>query len=202
MKVRIFYSIDKGVYSAAVHTEDWSEDEVALMAEHGDPEISVSGTLVLFPVIVGSNTEGTGSSTLQDLSKSWTTNKLKGRTIWNRTKSQVGTVTSNTKTSLTSVIGSDPMLWDHDDNYEITQVVTTLAEQEKDMFRVRADSPIIMSFDNRDYPYVDPMTGVFTTAENMTNGWAYTVSGRIGDARSGLLALGDGFAREEVVTYE
>lgn len=202
MKVRIFYSLDKGVYSAAVHTEEWSEDEVALMAEHGDPEISVSGTIILFPVIVGSNTEGSGSSTLQDLSKSWKTDKLKGRTIWNRTKSQQGKVTGNTKTTLTAVMGTTPMLWDHDDNYEIVQTTTTLKPEEKDLFRVRADSPITMSFDVQDYPVVDPMTGAFTTAENMANGWAYTISGRIGEARSGLLALGSGFVREEIIPYE
>lgn len=203
MKIRIFYTIDSGVYTAAIHTENWSEDELTLMAENGDPEVSVSGTIILFPAITGSSTSVTmGSSVLEDSSKEWRTNSLKGRTVRNLTKAQSGIVVNNTATALAAVIGTAPMTWDHNDNYEITQVTMELVPSEKDLYRIRADSPLMMSFDIRDYPASDPMTGVFTTAENMADGWAYTMLYRIEDARTALLSCRRSFVREEVFDYE
>jgi len=201
MKIRIFYTVNGGVYTASINTEDWSLDDLSLMAEYGEPEISVSGTIVLFPAEDGQHTALSGSSILVDSIESWDTNGLIGRTIRNITKGQTGRVTSNTSNTLVAMIGAATMLWDNGDSYEMAAVTTTLEPEETDLFRIKSDSPIDMSFDVRDYPAVDPATGVFTTAKNMANGWASTVRQRIVDARNALIAMNDKFTREEVNEY-
>lgn len=44
MKKRIFSEMDNGVYRVALHTEDWSEGDIRLMEQFGEPEINVGGT--------------------------------------------------------------------------------------------------------------------------------------------------------------
>lgn len=45
MKIRTFYRLENGVYTASVFTEDWSEQDLRLMQKFGEPEINVGGTL-------------------------------------------------------------------------------------------------------------------------------------------------------------
>lgn len=201
MKIRIFYTVEDGVYSASINTEDWSIDDLDLMAEYGEPEVSVSGTITLFPMEDGQHVGMNGASILVDSLEAWATNSLVGRTIHNVTKAQTGKVTSNTANTLVAMIGAATMLWDNGDVYSIPAVTATLEPGEKDLFRIKSDSPIDMSFDVRDYPVVDPSTGVFTTAKNMANGWASTMRQRIADAREELLDKNDNFTREEVNEY-
>ena len=45
MKLRIFTGMDDLVYRVVVHTEDWSEGDLDLMYQFGEPEINVGGTI-------------------------------------------------------------------------------------------------------------------------------------------------------------
>ena len=215
MTIRIFYTQTDGVYIAEVHSEEWSLDEVRLMEQHGEPEISMSGTIVLFPEILGSQTNSSKSSTLADATKDWVASSLVGRSIVNTTTSATGTVTANTSNTLQATGGSGAMSWEPGNNYSISEVDSTtmpLEEVERrrghdrpddpedepqDLQRIKSDSPFVRSFDVRDYP----LTNSFETAANMANGWALAIRDRIADARAALLAEEDGFSREEVYTY-
>jgi hypothetical protein len=43
MKIRVFKTLLNSVYKVTVRTEDWSQDDLALMAQYGEPEINVGG---------------------------------------------------------------------------------------------------------------------------------------------------------------
>ena len=43
MKIRTFLNMDDSVYRIAVFTEDWSEGDLGLMVQFGEPEIDVGG---------------------------------------------------------------------------------------------------------------------------------------------------------------
>lgn len=45
MKKRIFSEMDNGVYRVVIDTEDWSEGDLELMEQFGEPEIDVGGTV-------------------------------------------------------------------------------------------------------------------------------------------------------------
>ena len=45
MKKRIFSEMDNGVYRVVITTEDWSEGDVELMEQFGEPEVNVGGEL-------------------------------------------------------------------------------------------------------------------------------------------------------------
>lgn len=44
MKIRIFTNLKNGVYHARIHTEDWSENDRALMRKYSEPEINLGGS--------------------------------------------------------------------------------------------------------------------------------------------------------------
>ena len=46
MKKRIFSEMDNGVYRVVITTEDWSEGDVELMEQFGEPEVNVGGELI------------------------------------------------------------------------------------------------------------------------------------------------------------
>lgn len=43
MKIRIFQNMDDMVYRIVMFTEDWSQGDVELMVQYGEPEIDVGG---------------------------------------------------------------------------------------------------------------------------------------------------------------
>lgn len=43
MKIRIFSNMCNGVYRIVINTEDWSQGDIELMAQYGEPEINVGG---------------------------------------------------------------------------------------------------------------------------------------------------------------
>lgn len=45
MKIRVFSSMDNGVYRVVIGAEDWSEGDVLLMEQFGEPEVDVGGTV-------------------------------------------------------------------------------------------------------------------------------------------------------------
>ena len=45
MKKRIFSEMDNGVYRVVITTEDWSEGDLELMEQFGEPEIDVGGEI-------------------------------------------------------------------------------------------------------------------------------------------------------------
>lgn len=45
MKKRVFMNMDDAVFRIVVETEDWSEGDVELMDQYGEPEVNVGGTL-------------------------------------------------------------------------------------------------------------------------------------------------------------
>lgn len=45
MKKRVFREMDNAVYRIVVDTEDWSQGDVKLMEEFGEPEINVGGEI-------------------------------------------------------------------------------------------------------------------------------------------------------------
>lgn len=45
MKKRIFSGMDNGVFRVVITTEDWSEGDVELMEQFGEPEIDVGGSV-------------------------------------------------------------------------------------------------------------------------------------------------------------
>ena len=49
MKKRVFSEMDDGVYRVAIMTEDWSEGDVRLMEQFGEPEVNVGGTVRYTP---------------------------------------------------------------------------------------------------------------------------------------------------------
>lgn len=46
MKIRIFSDMCDGVYRIVFNTEDWSQGDVELMAQFGEPEINVGGDVI------------------------------------------------------------------------------------------------------------------------------------------------------------
>ena len=44
MKIRTFNTIEGGVYTVSVNTEDWSEGDKQLMIKYGEPMVDVGGT--------------------------------------------------------------------------------------------------------------------------------------------------------------
>lgn len=49
MKIRSFYTLQNGVYKAALNTEDWSEGDTKLMQKFGEPEIDKGGDFTIPP---------------------------------------------------------------------------------------------------------------------------------------------------------
>lgn len=45
MKKRVFSTMDNGVYRIDVSTEDWSEGDLELMAQFGEPLVNLGGTI-------------------------------------------------------------------------------------------------------------------------------------------------------------
>lgn len=45
MKIRVFSNMDNGVYRVVIGAEDWSEGDVLLMEQFGEPELDVGGTV-------------------------------------------------------------------------------------------------------------------------------------------------------------
>lgn len=45
MKKRVFREMDNGVYRVAIMTEDWSEGDIRLMEQFGEPEVNVGGDI-------------------------------------------------------------------------------------------------------------------------------------------------------------
>lgn len=45
MKIRVFMNMDDAVFRVAVNTEDWSEGDLDLMDQFGEPEVNVGGLL-------------------------------------------------------------------------------------------------------------------------------------------------------------
>lgn len=43
MKIRVFLSMDDSVFRVLINTEDWSERDLELMVQYGEPEINVGG---------------------------------------------------------------------------------------------------------------------------------------------------------------
>jgi len=44
MKIRKFFSVNNDVYKVSLTTEDWSENDLNLMARFGEPEVDVGGS--------------------------------------------------------------------------------------------------------------------------------------------------------------
>lgn len=49
MKKRVFMGMDNSVYNVVISTEDWSQDDLKLMYEFGEPEINVGGDVYYPP---------------------------------------------------------------------------------------------------------------------------------------------------------
>lgn len=122
MKIRVYKLLTDGVYKAKVVTEDWSELDIDLMEQFGEPEIDVSGTF-----------DGTQDQALPDI-----TFQLSGARL----------------------------------------------------VRVKSDSPLIESFDIRDY----------ADAADRATLWAATIVSRITEAVTDMRAQHDTFSGEEVYT--
>ena len=45
MKKRIFMNMCDAVYRVSVFTEDWSEGDIGLMRQYGEPEVDAGGTI-------------------------------------------------------------------------------------------------------------------------------------------------------------
>ena len=45
MKKRVFMEMDNAVFHIIIDTQDWSQDDVKLMAQFGEPEIDVGGRI-------------------------------------------------------------------------------------------------------------------------------------------------------------
>jgi hypothetical protein len=45
MKIRIFRNMDDGVFRVVLNTEDWSQGDIELMKQFGEPEIDVGGDI-------------------------------------------------------------------------------------------------------------------------------------------------------------
>lgn len=45
MKIRVFLDMDDSVFRIAINTEDWSEGDITLMEQFGEPEVDVGGTV-------------------------------------------------------------------------------------------------------------------------------------------------------------
>ena len=45
MKMRIFSNMCNGVYRIVINTEDWSEGDIELMAQYGEPLVNVGGEI-------------------------------------------------------------------------------------------------------------------------------------------------------------
>lgn len=43
MKIRIFQNMDDCVFRIVLNTEDWSQDDIKLMCQYGEPEIDMGG---------------------------------------------------------------------------------------------------------------------------------------------------------------
>lgn len=49
MKIRVFRNMCNGIYRIMIDTQDWSQDELKLMCQFGEPEVDVGGTIVFGP---------------------------------------------------------------------------------------------------------------------------------------------------------
>lgn len=65
MKIRIFKTLSDGVFTARVHTEDWSQNDTSAMVKYGEPEISLGGDIPLS--IEDSSSSGDQTITLDDV---------------------------------------------------------------------------------------------------------------------------------------
>ena len=45
MKKRVFQNLDNSVFRILINTEDWSEGDILLMEQFGEPEINVGGPI-------------------------------------------------------------------------------------------------------------------------------------------------------------
>jgi hypothetical protein len=193
MKIRTKYYVEEGLYYANLSTEDWSEKDLDLIARFGDSEVDTYGVITLFPAVTASGT-GASGNTFTDTTHSWDINYLVGRTVLNVTQSTSGTVISNTATVITTNIA-----WTVGDTYTFTAVTYDLGTADDQFVRMKSDSPFLRAFDTRDFPIVE---GTLVTARTLANGWAYTMLGRISDARQTLIDKNDSYTREEIATYE
>ena len=46
MKIRIFENVDDSVLRIVVNTENFSQDDIRLMCQYGEPEVNVGGMLI------------------------------------------------------------------------------------------------------------------------------------------------------------
>ena len=54
MKIRTFLSMEDSVFRIVINTEDWSEGDIGLMEQYGEPEIDVGGPI---QYIIGGETK-------------------------------------------------------------------------------------------------------------------------------------------------
>lgn len=48
MKKRVFLNMDNAVFRVIIETEDWSEGDLDLMAQYGEPEVNVGGEVLYY----------------------------------------------------------------------------------------------------------------------------------------------------------
>lgn len=48
MKKRVFQNMENGVFRVIIETEDWSEGDLDLIAQFGEPEVNVGGEVLYF----------------------------------------------------------------------------------------------------------------------------------------------------------
>ena len=45
MKKRVYQRFDNSVFQVVIRTEDWSQGDIELMVQYGEPEIDIGGTI-------------------------------------------------------------------------------------------------------------------------------------------------------------
>lgn len=45
MKIRIFQNMCDSVFRIVINTDDWSQDDIKLMLQYGEPEVDVGGSI-------------------------------------------------------------------------------------------------------------------------------------------------------------
>ena len=93
MKIRVYSAVENGVFKVTITTEDWSEGDRQLMADYGEPQIDLGGTIdgqapdyVVFqlpddyvnvmsdsPFQQGFDSRDTSAATAQDRAIAWKT---------------------------------------------------------------------------------------------------------------------------------
>lgn len=230
MKIRKFYTVDNGVYKAALRTEDWSQADLQLIRKFGEPEIDLGGSFSGSPNFsLSSNLAGilTGIPFTQSFD----------------TRDYPLQVTQITTLSAANLDGTYFLLNDADgkvafwidlDNSGTTEpvhnanrsveVVTILAtDSQLDVAAklqavIDADSKFsavvsngVVTVTNTDIGNFDPalsgttnfafvMQPNSTDANHRTNIWASEIEQRISDAVVELRTNKDDFTREEVKT--